>query len=118
MEDKRYFSRIQFPARACVEVDRERHPAELLDICLKGALVRFETEVPLRKGSACVLEINLPSSEITLTFDVKVVHLHENNAGFKFSGIDADTMTHLRRLLELNTGDPEQIAGELAFWLE
>jgi hypothetical protein len=38
--------------------------------------------------------------------------------GFHFTEIDADSMAHLRRLLELNTGDAGEIERELERMVE
>ncbi len=43
------------------------------------------------------------------------MHFHEETIGFRFEAVDTDTMTHLVRLLELNTGDAETVESELLF---
>lgn len=114
----RYFSRIKFTTQAHLEVNNSIHELELLDISLRGALLRSKTHLPLGKGTCCTLRIHLPTSHITLSFTAELVHLHENNLGFKFFDADIDTMTHLRNLLGNNTGNPDQITHELHFWLD
>ncbi len=114
----RYFSRIKFTTQAHIKVNNSIHKLELLDISLRGALLRSQTRLPLEKGTCCALKIYLPASHITLTFNVELVHLNENHLGFKFLDADIDTMTHLRNLLGYNTGNPDQITHELHFWLD
>jgi hypothetical protein len=114
----RYFSRIKFPAHAQIELNNTIHGLELLDISLRGALLHSKIRLPLKIGTCCVLKIYLPTSHITLTFHAELVHLNENNLGFKFFDTDIDTMTHLRNLLAYNTGNPDQITHELRFWLD
>jgi len=118
MEEKRYFSRIKFACSAQLETDGARYDAELLDICLKGALLRSEESLALMKGDACVIRIFLPSSAVTLIFNAQVAHSSGNYFGFRFLEMDAETLTHLRKLLETNLGDPEKIRDELRFWLK
>ena len=90
----------------------------LLDISLQGALIHGKGTIPLEKGNICALSIRLLDSEITLQFDVNLVHLEENKFGFRFIGEDTETMIHLRRLLELNIGSSEAIDKEISFWLK
>ena len=42
----------------------------------------------------------------------------KNRFGFRFIGEDTETMTHLRRLLDLNIGSSETIDKEISFWLK
>lgn len=118
MDEKRYFSRINFTANSLVEFNDKVYEGELLDISLKGALLRFHDTVPLKTHDRCEIRINLHASDITLVFDAALTHIHQKNMGFKFLGEDVDTMTHLRNLLSHNVGDYDKITKELNFWLK
>lgn len=115
MHNKRHFTRIKFETNARIEFNHAIYKVELLDISLKGALIHSEKPTPMKTGDCCILRIHLPSSSINLVFNALLVHLDQNNLGFKFTGEDSDTMTHLRRLLELNIGDFEKVTHELHF---
>ena len=71
----------------------------------------------LAVGTVANLSISLPGSEIVLVFSAELVHREETRLGFKFLQEDLETLTHLRTLLELNTGDPEGVRSELLAWL-
>ena len=118
MDDRRYFSRIKFSAQTQIECNNKVYEGKMLDISLKGALLHFKDHIPLEKSDHCVIRIYLHSSDITLVFDAELVHLCNNNLGFKFLSEDIDTITHLRKLLSLNVGDYDKITDELAFWLK
>ncbi len=45
---------------------------------------------------------------------IAVVHEHEDETGLQCNAIDIDSVTHLRRLVELNLGDSEQLNKELS----
>ena len=113
MQNKRKFSRIKFVTEVQVEFNNKLYPGELMDISLNGALFYSNIEVPIKQGNACKVLFSLHPSEINLIFDAELVHFYENKLGFKFLSKDIDTMTHLRRLLELNSGDHEGITREL-----
>lgn len=118
MNSKRNFSRINFAANAQIELNNNIFEAELMDISLKGALIHIKAKTPLEKGNHCTIKIFLHSSDIILTFNAELVHIEQNDFGFKFLDIDLDTMTHLRRLLDLNIGDQDKITNELPFILK
>ena len=118
MDEKRYFSRINFKAHSQIEFDNNTYEGDLLDISLRGALLSFKDPVPLQKNDRCTLIIHLHSSDIKLIFEAELVHVHKNNLGFKFLEEDVGTMTHLRNLLSLNVGDYDKITDELDFWLK
>ena len=118
MAERRNFQRVPFATEAEINCKEKKFLGELLDISLQGALVQGKDVIPLEKGNICELSIHLVDSEITLQFDVDLVHREENKFGFKFIGKDTETMIHLRRLLELNIGSSEAIDKEISFWLK
>lgn len=119
MDDKRFFKRVKFESTSQIEINNKSHAAELLDISLRGALLSADKELPMKEGEHGVLYIHLPQSDITMTFDAKLVHNNNaGNYGFKFLTEDIDTITHLRRLLELNMGEEGDIGVEISHWLK
>ncbi len=117
MKERRKFSRINFVADVKVQFKGSAFEAELLDISLRGALLQLKATKPLELGlmEDCGLSFTLTPSAIRLDFNIKLVHLRHNHFGFKFISEDLATITHLRRLLELNLGDDAMITGELPF---
>ncbi len=118
MEEKRYFSRINFKAHSRIEFDNNTYEGDLLDLSLRGALLSFKDKISLKMKDRCTLIICLHSSDIKLIFEAELTHIHENNLGFRFLEEDVGTMTHLRNLLSLNVGDYDKITDELDFWLK
>ena len=53
-----------------------------------------------------------------MKFTSKLVHVEGNHFGFKFEEVDINSMTHLRRFLEFNYGEPEKIKQELFFLIK
>ena len=115
MEDQRNFSRIKFQAHTKIEIKGHPYGGELLDISLKGALISSSSEPPITLNKDALIKVFLPSSSISLNFSARLVHLDDNRFGFKFTSYDAESMTHLRRLLELNLDDQDQVIKELFF---
>lgn len=117
-ENRRQFSRVEFKSEVFIIYDDLRVPAQLTDISLKGALISPMEELPMQKDEICQFELNLSESNIVLSIESTLVYKHEENYGLKFSNIDLDSMMHLRRLVELNVGDPDQVQKELFFLVQ
>ncbi|MCF6289935.1 MAG: PilZ domain-containing protein [Desulfobacterales bacterium] len=119
MADRRNFQRIKFSTTSMLKVGDSPYQGDLLDISLNGALLRFDTLPPVHRGEICDLEIRLPASEISMNFKVELVHSDDGNEyGLKFISQDIETITHLRRLVELNMGDSEEFNREFSHWLK
>lgn len=116
--DARRFRRIPFEADVQIASGEHRWTCNLLDIALKGALLESEDVLPLTQGAVVGLSLALPGSEIALKFGAELIHREGSRFGFKFLHEDLETLTHLRTLLELNTGDPEGVRSELLSWLK
>jgi hypothetical protein len=115
---ERRFRRVPFEAEMQLAVDNRSWNCRLLDIALKGVLL--ESSMPLAPaiGTVASLSLPLPGSPIVLAFDAELAHREENRLGFKFLHENLETLTHLRTLLELNTGDPEGVRSEMLAWLK
>ena len=117
MENKRYYKRVDFHVNAAARVDNILYTGELYDISLKGALIKMNRRLGSSLGKTGNVMLKLPNSNITLEFEAKIVHQKDDFLGFKFVGADVDSITHLRRLLVLNTGDEEEIDREIVYLL-
>jgi len=95
----------------------------LLDLCLQGALV----ELPVKSlpegatngifstcGEKVKLELFLDEVDTAISMETEVVHVAGRNIGLGCRALDLDSITHLRRLVELNLGDAELFQREIA----
>ncbi|MEE8434130.1 MAG: PilZ domain-containing protein [bacterium] len=107
MENNRKFSRLPFKTAASVIISDETDavPVELIDISLKGALVEFPQRRELPLATQIALRLKLEDSDITIEMKTEVVHVNEMKTGLRCQSIDMESMTHLRRIIELNLGD-------------
>lgn len=115
MKENRNFSRVKFQAHTKIEIEGHPYGGELLDISMKGALITLANKLPLDLSGDALIKIFLPSSSVSMNFSARLVHLEGDHYGFKFTSYDASSMTHLRRLLEFNLDDQEQVIKELFF---
>lgn len=114
--EKRRFSRIPFSADCSFSCATVSCRAELVDISLKGALIRLENErCPI--DTDCSLALYLDGLETPLLFGGKVVHTREDRVGIMFVSTDVESMIHLRRLLETNSMNPDRVLDELGMMI-
>jgi len=115
--ERRHFWRAAFRSPVLITGPAAAAEAELLDISLKGALVLVPPAWPGKMGDACRLELRL-ADDVAIVMDAAVAHLEGRHLGLRCQGIDLDSITHLRRLVELNAGDPALLERELQALLE
>jgi len=116
MEDnKRNFSRVTFQSAVSVNFKDQYLKFDLEDISLKGALISSDKPLEIDKNDFCSLEFQLGSDEVELKINARVMYKHKKKLGLRFETIELDSMIHLRRLVELNTENSDQIRKELFF---
>lgn len=117
MTDKRKFHRISFQCECKISCGDMEWTGELLDISLRGALFQLQKTAKLEPSANCYLDIILADGDIHLQFEAELVHREDELYGFLFLSEDLETLTHLRRLLELNIGGDDLTRQEIASWL-
>ncbi|GAB2180206.1 PilZ domain-containing protein [Denitratisoma sp. agr-D3] len=111
-DNRRHHWRASFDATVRLADGRGSHVAHLLDLSLKGALVEVAEDFPLKAGDHGELHLTL-SPETAIHMKVSVAHVEGRHVGLHCDNIDLDSITHLRRLVELNSGDPLLLEREL-----
>ncbi len=110
--ERRQFHRILFDIPATLNVKDHTTEVRLIDISLKGALVQIETDwQPTTKPLE--LQIRLDDEEAQIKMQCHAVHQEAQRLGLQCIEIDLDSITHLRRLVELNSTDPALLEREL-----
>lgn len=110
----RHFSRVPFEAGVQLHLSGRVIPAHLVDIALRGALVKTDTLQALVPQEACRLVLPLTEGGDSIVMGGKVVHLENQHIGIECLDMDVSSLTRLRRLIELNTGDVDLMNRELS----
>lgn len=112
-QDNRAFSRITFDAKSIIIGTDAQWETDLLDISLKGALVMNPASWDYPLGTAFGLDIQL-STDTVIHMEASVAHIEDDHIGFRCEHIDLESITHLRRIVELNTGSDDLLHRELS----
>lgn len=113
-EDKRKFHRIPFTGGVVILHQTARHKATLVDLSLRGALTSQPQGWRPRVGEDCRLEILPEDADSPIHMEAQIAHVDRERVGFRCLHIDIDSISFLKRLVELNLGDPELLQRELS----
>lgn len=110
--ERRIFSRVNFDAWAELRQGEQHWRAPLLDLSLKGLLVSEPEDWRADPQRPVIAAIHL-DNHLAIEMTVVLRHRDSGHLGFECSSIDIDSITNLRRLVELNLGDPELLERQL-----
>ena len=114
VDERRHYARIAFQTPAQLVSAAAALDVVVIDISLKGALIRLPANAALQAGTICQLHVHLDEMNDQISMETLVTHVEGNHAGLLCRVIDLDSVTHLRRLVELNLGDPQLLKRELS----
>lgn len=108
-DNRRRFSRVAFHHEATLHFpgDAHPHPVEIHDLSLNGALLkpRHADAPALAVNQPCVLKIFLDAGGTAIRMEGSLMHHLANFYGLACKEMDLESVTHLRRLVQLNLGD-------------
>ncbi|SER58649.1 PilZ domain-containing protein [Pseudomonas sp. NFACC02] len=116
-EDRRRFKRISFDAKTELTQGPKTWPVHLIDLSLKGLLIERPSPWLGNPDEPFIVDIHL-NVDIDVQMEVRLTHDDHNHLGFVCEHIGLDSVTHLRRLIELNLADHDEMERELAALIE
>jgi hypothetical protein len=105
---------VPFDQQAEVEFGEKKRPCRLIDISAKGALIEASEGAMPGVGESIQLTVPLDQGDEVIRMVLSVVRTTPDRIGCRCEEIDLDSITHIRRLLELNLGDAELASRELS----
>ncbi|VVM76897.1 Cyclic diguanosine monophosphate-binding protein [Pseudomonas fluorescens] len=115
--DRRRFKRIAFDARTELSQGAFIWPVKLIDLSLKGLLI--EKPEPWLGDQAQVFSVDIHLDEdVEIKMDVQLTHDEDGQLGFVCRYISLESIERLRRLIEFNLGDPQELERELGALIE
>ena len=112
-EERRHFHRVLFDASAWLSFPDRQVPVRVVDISLKGALVEAQDALP-EALEPCDLELCLDErAQPCIQMHMEPLHRHGQVLGLRCLNIDVESISHLRRLVELNLGDAQLLERDL-----
>jgi len=116
-DERRRFKRIQFDAKTELTQGDRSWPVHLIDLSLKGLLIERPSPWLGDPAEPFIVDIHL-NVDIDVQMEVRLTHDDHNHLGFVCEHIGLESVTHLRRLIELNLADHDELERELAALIE
>ncbi|MCP8465374.1 PilZ domain-containing protein [Pseudomonas sp. ZM23] len=110
--ERRRFQRIAFDAGTEISQGDRRWKVALLDLSLQGLLVERPEHWDVVAGEPLQVRIYL-GFDANVYMEADLAWEREGLLGFTCRHIDLDSISHLRRLVELNLGDETLLEREL-----
>lgn len=117
MDERRKFSRILFDTKASLIEEGAVWSTRILDLSLNGALLEAPDDFNPRSNSL-LLSFSLPDSDIEVQMQAAIAHRKQDLIGMTCEHIDVESISHLRRMVELNLGDASLLNRELEHFIE
>ena len=111
--ERRHYQRIPFIADVRLQHADQQWSCALTDISLKGVLIEAPAGAEVQQQEPYVVELELGEGAV-IQMKALVSHVTDSHWGMRWENIDLEGLTHLRRLLELNMADPDEMHRELA----
>ena len=111
--ERRRFWRANFHAGAKLLTDLAEYKVQIEDLSLKGALVTLPEQAEIGPQENCRLQLTL-ADDVSITLWGRIAHVDGLQIGIRCESMDLDSVTHLRRLVELNLGDQDLLDRDFA----
>ena len=113
MEDKRIFQRVLFTHDAKLIHDDKQSTIQVLDLSLDGFLCNRPTNCSILLNDEVTLKLQL-NQDRKIVMVSKVVHVETSHLGLKCLNIDIDSISELKRLIQLNLASDNLLNRELS----
>ncbi|UMM02592.1 PilZ domain-containing protein [Vibrio campbellii] len=113
MTERRRFSRIIYQVPALIEQGDLAMQATIQDLSLHGLLLKVEDAKPLDSLLPVEVGFSFIQSEQMMQLSAGIVSIADNEIRLKISNIDIESISQLKRFIELNVGNNELLNREL-----
>ncbi|MCQ4163290.1 PilZ domain-containing protein [Tahibacter harae] len=112
-DERRRFQRFNFEGTVRLYSGTAMWETKLVDISLKGVLIERPVEWNGKIGGGYRMDLRINNSVI-ISMGVSIAHIMPHRLGCRWEKIDLDSFSQLKRLIELNLGDPALLNRELS----
>ena len=113
-DERRHFTRIAFDAQTRISQGPLHWSVKLLDVSLKGMLIEKPLTWHPHTDPTPVFTAHIQlSGQTHIIMDMRLAHTEAHRLGFECTRIDQGSISHLRRVVELNLGDEALLQREL-----
>lgn len=111
---RRRFTRVPFHTHVSFALEKRQRDCVLIDISLNGALIEDGDILHAERGTPCRLVVSLGDPGHFIRMDGVVAHATDGRLGIQCVEMDLGSVTTLRQLVVMNSGDEESLQRDLA----
>ena len=109
-DERRKRTRVPVHFEVIIILGETEHHVETINLSLTGVLCA--TNPLFRNNAPCRIQIKL-NDEVKIDLEGKILRVGEDETAISFTTMDEESFFHLKRIIELNTGDADEIALEM-----
>ncbi|PHS13573.1 MAG: PilZ domain-containing protein [Kangiella sp.] len=122
--ERRQYHRVSFDSVATLSGNQQSFDCQIIDLSIHGVLLRphgviyakedveYKLNIPLETVPLDV-EASEDSSKVSIQMSLKLIRQKPESLAFECENLDLDSITHLRKVVELNSGDPRVLERDL-----
>lgn len=114
MIERRKFSRVVYQANITLQQDDKQWKGTLVDLSLHGLLINLTGNEEIKENAELNVRFTLHESDIDISAECKLINKTDNTLRLCISHIDIDSISHLKRLIELNVGNSDMLLRQLS----
>lgn len=117
--ERRQYHRVSFDSVATLSGNQQSFDCQIIDLSIHGVLLRPHGVIFAKEDVEYMLNIPLETptptddSELSIKMGLKLIRQKPENLAFECENLDLDSITHLRKIVELNSGDPSVLERDL-----
>lgn len=112
MHERRKYKRVAYQSKGQLIGAKFDVGVTVIDVSIKGALVKTNTPIEAEIKTAGILTIQV-AEDVHVFMKVKIARINGCDIGLYCTEIDIESITHLRKLLELNCDNPSLLERDL-----
>lgn len=113
MIERRRFSRIVYQVATKLTQDTLVVEGTVQDLSLQGLLIDCANHHQLNHHLPVQIRFQLTDSDIDIQLEASIVSTINTSVRLRIEHLDIDSISHLKRLVELNVGDDELLYREI-----
>ncbi|MFS1459843.1 PilZ domain-containing protein [Vibrio lentus] len=113
MLERRQFSRVIYQVPTEISQGQVNVSGSVQDLSLHGLLIQCDKWQQLSHDAPVQVSFQLTNSDINIQLEATIVSTINTSMRLRIEHLDIDSISHLKRLIELNVGDDELLYREI-----
>ena len=113
MVERRQFSRVIYQVPTEISQGQVKVSGSVQDLSLHGLLIQCDKWQQLSHDAPVQVSFKLTNSDINIQLEATIVSTINTSMRLRIEHLDIDSISHLKRLVELNVGDDELLYREI-----